>query len=297
MRHVVASAFASVVLLAPGLASATDVQACLNASEKGQRSRASGKLRDAREQFLVCGAEGCPALVRKDCAQWQTELAAALPTVVFGAKDKQGRDLFDVTVTMDGEVLLKKLDGKSITIDPGPHTFRFEAAGSPAVTERALVKEGERARVITVVMRENGDSSSGDSRADNRPVTGPERDSSSGHTVYPWIVVGVGAAALIGGIVWFATAPSLPTGCDSSTAKCVRFASDTDSSFRARQEDAGRSDGQPIEGAVTMGIGGALVVGGLVWYFLEPSGARTGVLRPTPWTTANAAGLSLGGAF
>src|SRR5689334_11089164 len=102
-----------------------DVQACLTASEKGQRARSAGKLREARENFVICGADSCPALVRHDCAQWNSELATTLPTVVFGAHDKSGRDLFDVTVSMDGEVLLKKLDGKSVTVDPGKHTFRF----------------------------------------------------------------------------------------------------------------------------------------------------------------------------
>lgn len=296
MRRLLSAAVASALLLAPAIAKATDVQACLNASEKGQRSRASGKLRDAREQFLICGAEGCPALVRKDCAQWQTELAAALPTVVFGAKDKQGRDLFDVTVMMDGEVLLKKLDGKSVTIDPGPHTFRFDVTGATPITERALVKEGERSRVISVVFREGGDG------AATEPTPPPPSDhatSGGGHSVLPWIVTGVGAAVLIGGVIWLATAPSLPTGCDSATTKCVRAASDTDSSFKARQEDAGRSDGQPIEGAIIMGIGGALVVGGLVWYFLDSSSSssRSGALRPMPWTTTSAAGVSLGGSF
>lgn len=141
------------VLLASGLASSrasADVQACLGASEKGQRARTAGKLREAREQFLLCSSDGCPAMVRRDCAQWQSEVIATLPSIVLGAKDRGGRDLFDVTVSVDGEPLVKKLDGKSLPIDPGPHTFKFEMAGAPPVIERALVKEGEKTRVITV---------------------------------------------------------------------------------------------------------------------------------------------------
>ena len=55
-----------------------------------------------------------------------------------------------MTVSVDGETLVRKLDGKSLPIDPGPHTFKFETAGAPPVVERALVKEGEKTRVITV---------------------------------------------------------------------------------------------------------------------------------------------------
>src|SRR5690242_7791136 len=108
-----ANGLATIALLASTAteASATEVQACLASSEKGQRARANGKLREARESFLVCGNESCPAIVRRDCAQWTSELTTALPTIVFGAKDKSGRDLFDVTVSMDGEQVVQKLDG------------------------------------------------------------------------------------------------------------------------------------------------------------------------------------------
>jgi hypothetical protein len=117
MRPVLfALATVAVVASTAAEASATDVQACLTASEKGQRARASGKLREARESFLVCGNESCPAIVRRDCAQWTSELTTALPTVVFGAKDRGGRDLYDVNVSMDGETIVTKLDGKAVFV-------------------------------------------------------------------------------------------------------------------------------------------------------------------------------------
>src|SRR4051812_253633 len=103
-----------------------DVKVCVAASEKGQQARAAGKLREAHDQFVVCGADACPTLVRKDCVQWNGEISQSRPTVVFAARDKQGKDFFDVTVVMDGEVLVRKLDGKPVTIDPGKHVFRFE---------------------------------------------------------------------------------------------------------------------------------------------------------------------------
>src|SRR5688572_19314060 len=131
-----ALALAVVAIAAPALAD--NQSACIAAAGKGQAARKAGKLREARDNFIICGAESCPALVRHDCAQWNAELVPTLPTVVFGARDRSGRDLFDVTVSMDGEILVKQLDGKSVAVDPGKHTFRFDVAGLPSMNEVAL---------------------------------------------------------------------------------------------------------------------------------------------------------------
>lgn len=298
MRSLLALVLGSAALLTPLHASATDVDACLAASERGQRARAAGKLREARDQFLVCSADACPALVRKDCGQWQGELAASMPTVVFGAKDKQGRDLFDVSVAMDGQPLQKKLDGKSVSVDPGPHTFTFETAGSASVAEKVLVKEGERARVISVTFGGAGASSG----AAGSPSAHGERDQGTesggrGHTVWPWLVVGAGVVTAAVGVVLIVTTPAFPAGCDADLKMCVRTATDTDASFRDRQEEAGRHDTQPVTGAVVAGAGGLLVVGGLLWHFLEPTGGGNSALRVSPWTSAQSTGVSLGGTF
>ena len=294
------------ILVASGFAASrarADVQACLVASEKGQRARTAGKLREAREQFLLCSSDGCPAMVRRDCAQWQGEVIATLPSVVLGAKDRGGRDLFDVTVTVDGEPLVTKLDGKSLPIDPGPHTFKFEMPGAPPVVERALVKEGEKARVITVTFA-IGAASSGTAAPPppagdpaDRPATGQER----GHTVFPWIVVGLGVATIGAGVVVILTSPSLPDGCSQSTKTCTRAAGEDASSFAKRQEEAGRSESQPTEGLVIGAIGLGVAGAGLLWHFLEPTGperTRTGAaVRFTPWAAPGSAGGSFGASF
>jgi hypothetical protein len=286
-------------------AHAADVQACLASSEKGQRARGAGRLREARESFLVCGNEGCPAIVRRDCNQWTSELTTALPTVVFGAKDKAGRDLFDVTVTMDGEVLIKKLDGKAVFVDPGPHTFRFETAGAPAVTEKALVKEGEKSRVLAVTF-DSGESETAGGTGAPATTTGPNGVGSrggagdrgadgGGHTVLPWIVVGIGAVGIATGVVLVATTPNRPQNCNKETETCTRVTGQSDADFKADQEQAGKADSQPVLGWAIAGVGAAFVAGGLLWHFLEPTGdgAKSGATRVVPWTTGNAGGMSL----
>ena len=292
----VPSAIVLGTLLAPLTASATDVQACLGASEKGQRARSAGKLREARDQFLVCGAEVCPALVRRDCTQWQAEVMSTLPTVVLGAKDKQGRDLFDVTVSMDGETLTKKLDGKSVPIDPGPHTFKFEVVGAAPVTERALVKEGEKTRVISVKFGDAAsDTPAGESGTPPPPDGDHGKTNERGHTVLPWIVVGAGVATVAVGIVLIVTSPALPDACNKSTQTCVKIAGESADAFANRQNEAGRSDAQPKEGLIVGAVGLVVIGGGLLWHFLEPTGPeKTGALRFTPWAAPGVAGGAFG---
>jgi len=306
-------ALATVALIASTAAEAgaTDVQACLAASEKGQRARANGKLREARESFLVCGNEGCPAIVRRDCAQWTSELTTALPTVVFGARDKGGRDLFDVTVSMDGEMIVTKLDGKAVFVDPGRHTFKLETAGAPPVTETVLVKEGEKSRVLNVTFAIGEAPSTGGGTGAGTGVgtgagtggggsgagAGGGDKGEGGHTIFPWIVVGIGGVGVVTGVVLVATTPSRPGNCVESTQTCQRLENQTEADFKANQEQAGKADSQPVLGWAITGIGAAFVVGGLLWHFLEPTGSATAKTKVVPWTTGQASGLSLGGAF
>lgn len=290
-KGVVLFAGMSLGVMFMSLDASADVQACIAASEKGQRARTAGKLREAREHFVVCGSESCPALVRHDCAQWNAELAQTLPSVVFGAKDRGGRDLFDVTVSMDGETLVKKLDGKSVNVDPGKHTFRFEAPGLPPVTQVVLVKEGERARVFNVTFEGGGPAPSTDGQGPVTPSEGKERE----HTPYPWLVVGLGAVGVAVGAVILATAPDRPSNCDKTDRRCTRLPGQSQEDYDKDLEQAGVADTQPVVGWATIGIGAALLVGGLVWHFLEPTGptSKATALRGMPWSTGRSAGFAL----
>lgn len=291
----VTSSVSLATMAIPRTAHAANVQACLAASEKGQRARAAGKLREAREQFLVCGAEGCPSVVRHDCTQWQTDLQAAIPTVVLGAKDRGNRDLVDVTVSVDGEVLVNKIDGKAINVDPGAHTFKFEHPTYPTVTQQAVIKEGEKSRSITVTF-EGGEPEIAKTDRDVSQSTAVRE-----HTVLPWVVVGVGVATLATGAVIFATAPSRPENCDESTQLCVHPVGMSDADFRASQEKAGDADSRPVLGGVLAASGVGLVAIGLLWHFAEPTGPvkaeSATALHVTPWAGANVSGLSLDGRF
>lgn len=276
-------------------ARAIDPLACTEAAESGQRARAESKLRAAQTQFAVCQSQDCPSLVRQDCSKWAVEVAGLLPTIVIDARDATGRDLADVTVLVDREVLVATIDGKSVSIDPGPHVLTFEHAGSASVVQKVIIKEGMKGRMITVTFED----------ANRPPTPAPppvvQREttpSSGGHTAWPWVVVGVGGVAVVTGIVMIATAPSLPSGCRSDTRTCTQREGETPADYSERQDRASSAVNQPLFGALTAGVGAGIVGLGLLWHFLEPSASRASAgLRVAPWSTASSAGLAALGAF
>ena len=119
---------------------------CLTANDKSISLRNEHKLLASRTQLLVCAASTCPGEVRKECLRRIDLVNASLPTVVVEAKDGAGNDLSAVKVTMDGDVLVEKLDGSSISLDPGAHTFTFEVAGQPPITKQLVIREGQKDR-------------------------------------------------------------------------------------------------------------------------------------------------------
>lgn len=141
---------AAAITFAPLAAWADDKADCVAASEKAQQQKDDRKLIKAREQFLVCARDVCPAAVKKDCADQVADLEKRSPTVVLHAKDKAGQDLVAVKVTADGAPLTEQLDGRSIPFDPGVHTFHFETAGADPIDQKIVLAEGEKDRAITV---------------------------------------------------------------------------------------------------------------------------------------------------
>jgi hypothetical protein len=124
---------------------------CLAASESSLALRNQHKLREARAQSLICAAASCPADVRDECARRVAEVNTAIPTIVFAAKDAAGSDLIAVKVTMDGQPIAERLEGTAFSIDPGAHTFTFEAPGQSAIQKQLVIREGEKDRREAII--------------------------------------------------------------------------------------------------------------------------------------------------
>jgi hypothetical protein len=98
------SILANLLLLAVPLAAhAEDVKrACVDASTLGQTNRNAAHLLEAREQFLVCSRDACPAVVRDSCARWLAEVEELTPSIVIRAADTTDSDITEGSATIDG---------------------------------------------------------------------------------------------------------------------------------------------------------------------------------------------------
>src|SRR5690348_13121654 len=99
--HVNRLLVACAVLLIPCVARAADKSVCQTYYEGGQVARSAGKLRSALAQFRQCSQDPCPEFIKADCAQWASQVAADIPTIVIAARDANGADVAAVRVLVD----------------------------------------------------------------------------------------------------------------------------------------------------------------------------------------------------
>ncbi|MGD0529149.1 MAG: hypothetical protein ABSE49_28685 [Polyangiaceae bacterium] len=182
--------------LAPG-ARAADPPAtpCEPAYEGVQLLRQRGKLLAARDQAAVCARDVCPEVARRDCARWSEELAREVPSVVVVARDTSDRDVPFTRVLVDGLTRAEAGSGRAFDLDPGAHTFRVERAGAPAVEQSFTVYQGERDRLLRVLVPAAVPAWQPSPRkAPEAPVpsSAPERSSA----LPPYLVGGISVAVL-----------------------------------------------------------------------------------------------------
>lgn len=200
-RPAVASLAAVILTLGVATSSrADDKQVCLEAYDKAQTLRQDDKLVAAREQLLVCARNECPGILRKDCTQWLSEVDASMPTVVLAVQDSEGQDLVDVTVTVDGEPFATQIDGKAVPVDPGVHTFRFEAEGAEPVEEKVVIHEGAKNRTIEINLGGGGGEETGGGGAGGSV----DLEDAKGNRTLAYVFGGVGLAGL-GAFTYFGT--------------------------------------------------------------------------------------------
>jgi hypothetical protein len=218
---------------------------CAKAYEGAQERRASGNLRKARESLVICANQGCPAFVQSDCATWLAEVEGEIPTIVIAAKDPAGDDTVDVRVLLDGEVIAEALDGKSLDVDPGMHTFKFEMPGAQAIENKLLIRQGERNRFIEVEFVRDSTAEALDaspysaeaapSRATNDDPPAEPEEPASGQPgplrPFAYVAGGIGVAGIIGfaafGLAGKSQQSDLESGCGQSVQGCAQ--SDVDS--------------------------------------------------------------------
>jgi hypothetical protein len=258
---------------------------CVDADTQAQQLRRDEKLGATREKLKLCTDPACPALVRDDCAQRLDELDKIQPTLVFEAKDGAGRDLTDVKVTLDDQPLVDTITGAAVPVEPGPHTFKFEAKGEKPITRQLVLREGDKARHEKIVFG-----------SPPPPPVDPSRGAAQRTGGVVAIVLG-GAGLGIGG-VFGALAASKWSSAQSACATSKTCTTDNHTTATGDKKDALTLASVSTVGFVT---GGILATGGIILYVTAPSASREG--KPTqgielvPNAGPGGAGMTLRGWF
>ena len=239
---------------------------CIDANEEAQRQKRAGEFHAARARLDVCRREECPAPVRKDCVELSNAIDAAMPTVIFEARDPQGAPVTAAKVTMDGRPFAARLDGGATAVDPGWHRFEFEAPGLPRASQSVFTEPGEKNHAV---------------RVDLVDKVGPILRTAGLGTA------GAGAVAMaVGAYLGFkskATYNDALTHCPGGPGSC-----DPDGvQGGISAHDQARSS------TFAFVIGTLLVAGGATLYFMAPKMT----VSATPTARADGAGLAVSGAW
>jgi hypothetical protein len=235
-----------------------EVKACLDATEQGQKLRDGGSYRRARERFIACAEEQCPGEVRKSCVGWLEDLDKLMPTVVFAAS-AHGADVTDVRVTVDGEPLADRIDGKPVALDPGEHHFRFERGGEEPVEQTLVIRAGEKERLLSVRF---GPEPIAAPPVPPQPTTPPAQPPPTAF----YALVAAGAASVVAGA-------ALDTSGYVFLQQC-----NGDSTCGGSHERA-EVQWRFVTGDLLLGAG---VACGIAAWVLRPQGARSSAARPPP---------------
>jgi hypothetical protein len=218
-------------------ASAQTPAECAQAYESAQRLRIRKHLRASLEQLKVCAAPACPAAARDDCATWLTEVAQELPSVVITLRGPGGESVTGVNVALDGDPL--PTGPGAIDVDPGPHTFRFEAVGQPPIVREITIGEGEKAREVAVTLPGSVTSTS---------------------PLLPYVLGGAGVALAVAGSAFEIWGLSKRAAVDACQPPC---------SLMTYDADKGAAQRTFLAGDLLLGAAISAIAVGTILYFVQ----------------------------
>lgn len=126
-------------------------EGCAEVYDGALKLERAGKLREASGALQSCARSTCDVFVQHQCTMRYARLEAEIPSVVPVVTDSSGAPVVDVRVSMNGQLLTSRIDGRGLAIDPGVHEFSFETDGGGVVaTRRVVILQGQRNRPIAV---------------------------------------------------------------------------------------------------------------------------------------------------
>ncbi len=272
-------------------AAGPDRKACIAAADEGQKLRDDGKLNAARDKFIMCASKACPGAVAKECSQWLQDTERDMPSVTFRARDERGKEILDVRVLVDDQVVAESIDARALPVDPGEHKFRFERSDGKSVEDKVVLRPAEKNRLVELSFeppKQAGAASPPDAST-SHAITSPPEEPGRGFRVpiLGWVgagvaVVGVGMTALFA-IQANDDEDRLRTTCAPSCPESERDSIDS----KVLLANVGM-------GVAVVGLGVA-VVSTVLANTGKP--AKTGRITPTVGPTHGGASFGLGGAF
>jgi hypothetical protein len=283
-RRIVVASFAVALAFAAGprAARAQDADACINASESSLSLRKAGRLIDARKALATCAAPACPDPVKTSCQQRMQDIDRAVPSVVFQVKDASGNDVSSVKISVDGQPRDERM-GTAISLDPGSHTFTFDAPGLPSATKTLVIVEGVKDRPETVTLGTPAPAAPAPGPAATPTSEQPIAASSGGSSqrTIGLIVGGVGIAGLAVGTVF-----GLMASSEWSNAQKDQ-----------RQSEVDTANSQALVSTIGFIAGGVLVAGGAILWLTAPSASSAPAVGLIPTVAPGGGGALLRSTF
>lgn len=273
MRSRAVRTFVGVLALA-GWAQAQDAEQCVADHASGQDLRADAKLLAARDKFVRCSADACPAVVRKECEKLLAEVEGAIPGIIVRAKGPDGEDTTDVEVIADGKTVAKQLGVKQLRLDPGQRSLRFRHASGATLERKIALVEGEKGRVVEVEF----------TKPEPKPAAPPpEVERSGGPPAATWVLGGVSVIALGSFVVFGLDGKSKQDDLDACKPNC------TDAAYDKMARRYLIAD---------ISLAAAVVTGGAaLWIALGSDGQREGAIAVRATPLPRGASLGLGTRF
>lgn len=133
-------------------AAALTKQECADAHFAAQKARAAGELLTAERHLTACGDATCPGVLRTECGEWSTELSAEIPSVIVAIQSTQGTDILTHVLKVDGQQQQIPPSGV-LRLDPGRHSLTAAAPGYLEETKTIQLRVGEQNRRVELKLQ------------------------------------------------------------------------------------------------------------------------------------------------
>lgn len=255
MSSLVAAALSGVLVSSSAIARADEVEICADAAETGQKLALARKLTQAKQAFLRCVQETCPAEIRDVCSPLLEETKARVARVTVRVRSADGKDVVDAVVSLDARPFQQRIDAVAREIDPGVYRFRAQAGALRSKEVEVAIAEGERRNIDLVLDAPPSD------RAGARSGPGPA----------PWIVGGIGLASLTTFAVLQGVAQSRRSDLEDTCG--VTGTCDPD--------EVGSIDAQLKASVVLLAVGGAAIATSAVLFLTLDEAILSATASPT----------------